>query len=68
MLIDAVDSGASIGFMPPLLAEDARSCWRGVIVAVQEGSRVLLVAEDDGLIQGAVQLGLEMRANGSHRA
>ena len=68
LLIDAVDSGASIGFMPPLSVADALPYWRSVIAALREGSRLLLVAEHDGLIQGAVQLGLEMRANGNHRA
>lgn len=68
LLGDAVDSGASIGFMPPLSDSDAREYWRGVVSAVREGSRVLLVALEGDLIQGSVQLGLEMRANGNHRA
>jgi len=68
LLIDAVDSGASIGFMPPLSVEAARDYWRSVIDAIRHHSRVLLVAEEDGLIQGSVQLGLELRANGNHRA
>lgn len=68
LLIDAVDSGASVGFMPPLTESEALHYWRGVIAAMREGSRILLVAEDGGLIQGSVQIGLEMRANGNHRA
>jgi acetyltransferase len=68
LLIDAVDSGASIGFMPPLLRTEALDYWRGVIDAMRQGSRVLLAAVDEDVIQGAVQLALEMRANGNHRA
>jgi acetyltransferase len=68
LLIDAVESGASIGFMPPLAESEALDYWRGVIAAMREGSRILLVASDGDLIQGSVQLGLEMRANGNHRA
>jgi acetyltransferase len=68
LLIDAVDSGASIGFMPPLNPGDAIEYWRSVIAALREGSRVLLVAIEGDLVQGSVQLGLEMRANGDHRA
>ena len=68
LLIDAVDSGASVGFMPPLDEADANEYWRGVIAATCEGSRVLLVAEEGGLVLGSVQLALEMRANGNHRA
>ena len=68
LLIDAVESGASIGFMPPLSQPDARDYWRGVIAAMREGSRVLLMAVENGCVEGSVQLALEMRANGNHRA
>jgi acetyltransferase len=39
-----------------------------VIAAMREGSRIVLVATDGDLIQGSVQIGLEVRANGNHRA
>jgi GNAT superfamily N-acetyltransferase len=68
LLIDAVGSGASIGFIAPIDEAAARTYWEGVIGAMREESRVLLVASDDGAIQGSVQLALEMRANGNHRA
>jgi acetyltransferase len=68
LLIDAVDSGASVGFLPPLGEADAEDYWRVVIAAIHEGSRVLLVALEDDQIQGSVQLALEMRPNGNHRA
>lgn len=68
LLIDAVDSGASIGFLPPLTLPEATAYWREVIAAIGEGSRVLLVALKGDIVQGSVQLGLEMRANGNHRA
>ena len=68
LLMDAVASGASVGFMPPLTESEALSYWRSVIAAMRDGSRILLVAADGDLIQGSVQIGLEMRANGNHRA
>jgi acetyltransferase len=68
LLIDAVDSGASVGFLPPLIRPEADAYWRSVIAAMREGSRVLLVAMDGDVLQGSVQLQLEMRANGNHRA
>src|SRR5258706_11479294 len=68
LLMDAVASGASIGFMPPLEESEALNYWRSVIAAMRDGSRILLVAADGDLIQGSVQIGLEMRANGNHRA
>jgi acetyltransferase len=68
LLCDAVDSGASIGFLPPVLRNEANSYWESVKQAMRNGSRVLIVASDASGIAGAVQLGLEMRANGNHRA
>ena len=68
LLIDAVDSGASIGFMPPLAESEARIYWKGVVAAMRSGTRVLLVALDGDLIQGSVQIDFEIRANGNHRA
>ena len=58
LLIDAVGSGASIGFIAPIDEAAARTYWEGVIGAMREESRVLLVASDDGAIQGSVQLAL----------
>ncbi len=68
LLMDAVESGASVGFLPPLREAEALDYWRGVVAAMREGSRVLLVALEDGVVQGSVQLALETRANGNHRA
>src|SRR5262249_58405641 len=44
LLVDAVDSGASIGFLPPLGEAEAGAYWDGVGDAVRDGSRVALVA------------------------
>ena len=68
LLIDAVDSGASIGFLPPVAQTDARQYWHTVFDSVRSGTRVLLAAEDRDRIVGSAQLGLESRANGRHRA
>ena len=67
LIVDAVTSGASIGFMPPLIEDEAREYWSGVVDAIRDGSRVVLAATEAGVIQGSVQLGLEKRANGQHR-
>jgi len=72
LLQNVVDNGGSVGFLPPLSADEAREYWEGVAVAVKGGSRCLWVARDAGApaasIIGTVQLDLEKRANGSHRA
>ncbi len=57
LLKDAVDSGASVGFVPPLAEAEAEAYWRGVIEAVRDGSCVLLgVREADGALVGTAQL------------
>jgi acetyltransferase len=69
LLRDAVDGGASLGFLPPLDATEAAAYWDSVVVALRDGSRVLLVARDaTGGISGSGQLDLAMRANARHRA
>jgi ribosomal protein S18 acetylase RimI-like enzyme len=71
VLQDAVDDGASVGFLPPLESAEAADYWRSVAAALQDGSRRLLVAfhPDPALgLVGAVQLDLATRPNGLHRA
>jgi ribosomal protein S18 acetylase RimI-like enzyme len=68
LLEDAVDSGASIGFLPPVSVDEATAYWRSVADAVGEGSRVLLIARDGDRVAGSVQLDLALRPNARHRA
>ena len=68
LLMDAVEGGASIGFMPPMTREQALAYWRNVTAEMRTGQRLLLVSMDGHLIQGSVQIHLEPRANGNHRA
>lgn len=68
LLQDAVASGASIGFMPPLAADEAAGYWRKVLDDVAGGGRLLFAARDGERMVGSAQLALEMRPNGLHRA
>ena len=68
LLIDCVEGGASVSFMPPLSRERAVAFWRNVAVGVAAGERALLVAEDDSGICGTVQLTLDLPENQPHRA
>jgi acetyltransferase len=69
LLTDAVDSGASLGFLLPLRPATAVAYWRAVFGDIGAGSRVLLAARDaDGAIVGSAQLELATRENGRHRA
>lgn len=68
LLIDVVENGASIGFLPPLSQDDALTYWQSRINGIKSGKIVLLVAHRDDVITGCVQLALEQRFNGNHRA
>jgi acetyltransferase len=65
---DTVASGASVGFLPPLSAEDAQQYWSTVFQDVAQGTRVLLVAREAGRMVGSVQLALVTKPNAWHRA
>ena len=71
LLQDAVDSGASVGFLPPLLAAESQAYWQSVVAAIEAGHRVLLVAREPGAtgpLLGTVQLDLATRPNSLLRA
>jgi ribosomal protein S18 acetylase RimI-like enzyme len=68
ILRDAVDGGASVGFLPPLDSADAARYWDGVIADVEAESRVLLVARAGGTAVATVQLDLPAKPNARHRA
>jgi GNAT superfamily N-acetyltransferase len=67
LLIDAVEGGASLGFLMPMDPERAQAYWEGVSKAVQAGDKALLVAEIEGAILGTVQVVLDMPQNQPHR-
>lgn len=68
LLVDAVNHGASVGFLRPLSPAAARKYWEDIFDEVATNSRVLLAAFDEHGVTGSVQLGLCLRENGRHRA
>jgi acetyltransferase len=68
LLQDAVNGGATVGFLPPLSLAEAAAYWREVVSAVSGAGRILLVAVQDGALVGTVQLDPAARPNGRHRA
>lgn len=68
LLVDAVDSGASVGFLAPLQESTARGYWQSVRGALATGHRILLGAFDSDALLGTVQLDLATMPNGKHRA
>lgn len=67
LLQDTVESGASVGFVPPVPESDARAYWAGVRNAVAAGSRIVVAAVEDSVL-GSVQLDLAGMPNARHRA
>lgn len=68
LLQDAVNSGASVGFLPPLSHEAAREYWRAILVDLGAERRLMLGAWSGARLVGSVQLELAMKPNASHRA
>jgi acetyltransferase len=68
LLQDAVDSGASVGFLAPLSDVDAYHYWMKAFVQLSEKSRIMLAAVHEEKIIGSVQLELASMPNAQHRA
>ena len=68
LLQDAVHSGASLGFLPPLSAATAQVYWQSVLTAMAQQSQLLLGAVSHQQLVGTVQLELVTKPNGLHRA
>jgi ribosomal protein S18 acetylase RimI-like enzyme len=68
LLADAVEGGASIGFVLPLSRAEAAAYWQGVTAGLRAGRLALVAAFERDHLVGSLQLGLEPRANGRHRA
>lgn len=69
ILVDCVESGASVSFMQPLAAEKANRFWRNVADGIAAGDRFLLVAEDRARreLVGTVQVVIGLPENQPHR-
>lgn len=69
ILVDAVEHGASVGFLAPLGPAEAEGFWRRVGSVVAAGRCALLAAEtDDGAVVGTVLLDMDTLPNQPHRA
>lgn len=67
LLLDAVDSGASVSFLAPMTLDFAKEWWRDTIAKADERA-ILLVARDQDGIAGTVQLHPAWAPNQRHRA
>ena len=68
LLREVVNSGDTVGFLPPLSTDEATAFWDEVREALGGGGRRMLVARRAGRVVGTVQLDLAMQTNGQHRA
>ncbi|MDR6980273.1 ribosomal protein S18 acetylase RimI-like enzyme [Streptomyces sp. 3330] len=68
LLIDAVDDGASLGFLAPLERASAEHWWRERAAGVTAGHLAVWVAEDGGRVVGTVGLAFPDKPNSRHRA
>jgi acetyltransferase len=66
LLVDAIESGAGVSFMPGLSLTDAAEWWRKAITASPR--TVILIARDDEGVLGTVQLQPAWAPNQPHRA
>ncbi|MFH8579415.1 GNAT family N-acetyltransferase [Streptomyces zaomyceticus] len=68
LLVDAVEGGASVGFLAPLAAREAAAWWSRVADEAAEGARDVWAAHGpDGGLTGVVTLVRGTTANGRHR-
>ena len=68
LLRDAVEGGASVGFMLPVREVEMADFWRDIFNEVKAGKRTVLAVRDAGRIVGTTQLELAGRPNSRHRA
>jgi len=68
LLVSCVDHDSSIGFLPPLSEQQAKTYWHTVNKELQHQSKVILIMESQEQVVACVQLALVTKANGLHRA
>lgn len=67
LLMDVVDQGAAISFLPPLTEGEAGAFWDKAFADLAH-RRILVARDDVGRIQGSVQLLPSANPNQPHRA
>lgn len=69
VLVDCVESGASVGFMLPLERGRAEAFWADVLDGAARGERIVLVAEEreTAAVLGTAQVILQTPENQPHR-
>jgi ribosomal protein S18 acetylase RimI-like enzyme len=68
VLVDCVESGASVSFMQPMTRAKAMAFWTRAAADVAAGKRAVLAASDATGIIGTVQVIFDLPENQPHRA
>lgn len=68
LLRDAVEGGASVGYMLPVREAEMTDFWQDVFADARAGRRTVLAVRDAGAIVGTVQLEFAGKPNSRHRA
>jgi len=68
LLVDAVEGGASVGFVWPMTRAKAETRWEDVLAGHALGERLIFAAEADGRLDGTVQLIPSPKENQAFRA
>lgn len=68
LLLDCVEGGASVNFVQPMTREKSETWWSGAFASHARGERLILVAEENGHIDGSVQVIPAGQENQPHRA
>ena len=63
LLRDAVEGGASVGFLSPLKRELAEVFWRDMLSEVGTSRVMLIATTEEGDVAGSVQLALGQKEN-----
>jgi len=67
LLVDCINSGASVGFLTPVVRQEVTAYWAAVESGLKLRERKLFIAYDGNRIVGTVQLSLCSKPNGAHR-
>ncbi|MFI6034653.1 GNAT family N-acetyltransferase [Streptomyces sp. NPDC051315] len=68
LLVDAVDGGASVGFLAPLDRAEAVAWWKERVAGVAAGRLAVWAAHDGDRVVGTVTLDFPDKPNSRHRA
>jgi len=68
VLMDSVNNGASVNFVPPITHDDAREFWQRIESDITQEKTALWIAKTVDRIVGTIVLAMAWQPNAPHRA